>query len=205
MRRPYSAASYVHAAGALGGGLPQPPRQLRVAEDADDRVGDPLHVVGLDEIPLDVVADEVRHPAAATRDHGAAARERLDDHARRPLRARGEQQQRRLVQRVHDLGCGQRGRPARLPGQVGDERLDERRVETAADEPKLRVRQPRRREPPGGGDPVDVLVALEHADEERRRPLGQRRRRRRGEGGEVRVRGEDGGGLAPRARARGGR
>ena len=34
----------------------QPLRRAAVGQDPDDRVGEPLDVVGLDEIPLDVVA-----------------------------------------------------------------------------------------------------------------------------------------------------
>ena len=50
---------------------------------------------------------------------------------------------------------------------------------------------------PGGREPVDVLVGLEHADEERRRSLRQRDRRRRGEGRQIHVGLEGGGRGSP--------
>jgi hypothetical protein len=68
-------------------------------------------------------------------------------------------------------------------------------VEAGTDEPQSRSRHARRREPPRRDEPVDVLVPLEHADEQRGGPLRERRRRRRGERREVGVSREHGGGL----------
>ena len=67
-------------------------------------------------------------------------------------------------------------------------------LRAAADEVSSRVRHARRGAPPGRGEPVDVLVVLEHADEERRGRVGQRLQRPLAEEAEVHVRGE----LAPR-------
>ena len=55
-----------------------------------------------------------------------------------------------------------------------DEALDLGAPRPLADDDEPRVRQPRRRQPPRRDEAVDVLVPLEHADEERRRPLRQR-------------------------------
>ena len=59
---------------------------------------------------------------------------------------------------------------------------------------KRGIRNARRGKPPSGGEPIDVLVRLEHADEQRDRPLRQRLRRH-DERLEIHVRGKVGGGL----------
>ena len=86
--------------------------------------------------------------------------------------------------------CVRRSVHARLRRQVADERLDHGPLRAAADDAQPRVRHARRGEPPRAGEAVDVLVELEHADEQRRRLLGQRLRRALEEELEVHERGE---------------
>ena len=101
-------------------------------------------------------------------------------------------------------GVGQRLVPAHLLGKLGCEARGDLAERPASDEVEQRTRYTRRGEAPRLGEHVDGLVALEHADEERGRPLGKRRGLRREERVQVHERREGRGRLArqPRARAR---
>ena len=66
-------------------------------------------------------------------------------------------------------GVVERLGPARLRGELGDERSRHVAKRAAADEVQRRLGHARSGEPPRVGEHVDRLVALEHADEERRR------------------------------------
>ena len=108
------------------------------------------------------------------------------------------------VERGRD-SCGrQLAASTRSARQVGDEPLDDVRSACPCRRSAARAGQPRRREPPGRGEPVDVLVALEHADEERARLARAAAAAAAREGTEVRERREDRRRLdaRPRARAR---
>ena len=85
--------------------------------------------------------------------------------------------------------------PAR---QVAKERLDDVSMASVADDPQRRVGDPRRGEPPGIGDRVDVLVPLQHTDEQRDRVVGQRNEWGLGERAQLGVGRERGRGLDAR-------
>ena len=67
-----------------------------VGEDPLERVGEPGAVAGLDQEPVALLLDDVRDPAGARPDDGAAAEERLDRHARQALRGRRKHERPRL-------------------------------------------------------------------------------------------------------------
>ena len=78
-------------------------------------------VTGRDENAGLAVRDDVRDPADPAPDDGATARGGLDHDAAHALRARGQHQQRRGVERGGHLLGAQRRRPLDPPGQLGDE------------------------------------------------------------------------------------
>ncbi len=178
---------------ALGSGGAEARGELPVGEHLDERVDELVGVLRVDQAPLDAVANEIRDAADAARDDAAPAGERLDHDTPETLRARREHEHRRLVEPPRDAVRRQLGHMLDLLRQLGHQLIDDRVPRSLADEHEPRVRQPCGNFAPGVGEPVDVLVRLEHPDEERRRPLGQRLDRTRGERGEVGVRRERGG------------
>ena len=151
--------------------MAQPFGVLTVGEDAAEGLREPRGVARLDQEPVGAVLDEIRDPADPAADHGPPAAERLHHDASHPLRARGQDETRGLVERRGDLRRPESGRPRGPPREVRDESPDKRRERTRADDPEHRVRHVRRRAAPRVREPVDVLVALEHADEERLRAI----------------------------------
>ena len=135
-------------------------------------------------------------PPTRERDDRAAAAERLDEDAAHPLRARGQHEHRRRVERGRDAVRSAATPSTRRVRQVADEPLDDPAPRALADECERRAGNLRRREPPRLRELLDSLVVLEHADEERPRRLGQRPHRPE-ERLEVHVRREDGGRLDP--------
>ena len=121
--------------------------------------------------------DEIGDAADPAGDHRAGAAERLDEHAAHPLGARGQDEERRFVERMGDLGLAEELVPARLRGHVAQQLLDGRPQRPGADEPEARTGNLRRGDAPRVRQPVDVLVALEHADEQGLWPLRQGLRR----------------------------
>ena len=75
-----------------------------------------------------------------------------------------------VVERGGDLLGGELARPSATP-QLADERLGDVGARALADDAQRRRRDARRGEPPRLREAVDVLVRLEHADEERDRLL----------------------------------
>ena len=73
------------------------------------------------------------------------------------------------------------------PGKLADERLSDVAMSPVSDDPQRGLRDARGGEPPGLCDRMDVLVSLEHADEQGGRALGERRDRRLGERSELGV------------------
>ena len=187
-RRAAAAASHAHAraasttartrVGVLVGGrdpagrrreraLAEAPRELAVGRE---RARSPPRARASSpdshEQAVDAVLDDVRDPAGARADHGAAAQERLDRDAGQALGRRRQQQRPRGVERARDLRRLEapvplralaRERPRRPPTCVPLPTTWSRASGTRA-----------RREPPRRGEALDVLVALEHADEEQR-------------------------------------
>ena len=124
----------------------------------------------VDEQAADAVLDHVADAADAHRDRRAAAQERLDQHAAEPLGARRQHEARRLVERTRRPPAGLEPLDPRVcSGRSRTSSLDHLAPRAAADDPSRAPGTPRRRAAPRAREPVDVLVELEHADEERRR------------------------------------
>ena len=107
-----------------------------------------------------------------------------------PFRERRQHERSRSVERGSDLRRLEPLCPRRLLGKVAHELLDELSLVSAPDDPQRRAGHLRRGETPRVDEPLHVLVALEHADEERRRLFRQRNDRTRGERRDVEVRRE---------------
>ena len=90
----------------------------------------------------------------------------------------GRSRSQRFVQRARDLLHRLRARPRHAVGELCDERLGDVTAVAVADQPQRRFGHALGDEPPGRGEVLDVLVRLEHADEERPRLGGQLGRRR---------------------------
>ena len=135
---------------------------------------------GIDEQARLVVPDDVGDAAGARADHGAAAAERLEHDARRaPPSATASSSSQASSSAAHDVGRLERGGPTSTwSGRSRTSASATSVVAPVADEPQPRAgtRGAARRH--ASASDVDVLVALEHADEERDRALGQRRDRR---------------------------
>ncbi len=116
-------------------------------------------------------------PPHATADHRPCPAERLDHDAAHPLRARRQDEEGRLVERKRHLGLRQPLAPGHLIRKVAREALHDRPESARADEAQPRSRHPCRCATPCLGEAVDVLVALENADEERLGVLRERLRR----------------------------
>ena len=72
-----------------------------VGEDADERCGEAVDVLRIDEEPLPAVLDEIEDASGAPHDHPSPARKGLDHDPTETLEARREDEHRRLV---HALG-----------------------------------------------------------------------------------------------------
>ncbi len=136
-----------------------------------------MRVAGRDEESCAAVVHEFRRTAHTSRDHSSPPAHRLDDDAAQAFRSRGEDEERRLVQQLRDLLRREAWEPPRPVRKVGDELRDQSFARTGADDHEPGLRHARRREPPGVSEPVDVLVELEDADEQRLRPFRERRGR----------------------------
>ena len=180
----------------------EPLGERAVGEHAHERVGERRRVPGRNEEARHAVLDDVRDPADAAPDDAAAAAERLDDDAAEALRARREHEHGRLVERAATSGVGSDSVQRVCAGRSRDELLRHVAKRPAPDEVERRVRDARRGEAPGLREHVDGLVALEHADEERDGPLGQRHGLRLEERLEIHERRELGRRLDPAARTR---
>src|SRR5437588_5709291 len=150
-------------------GLGETLSELAVGEHPDEYAGERLRVARLDEQAVATVLDEVGNAADAARDDRTSAAEGLADHAAHAFRARRQDEEGRVVERARDLGLRQPLLRARLPRQVAHELFDDRLQRSGPDEAQPRLRHARRGPPPRVGESVDILVALEHADEERLR------------------------------------
>src|SRR5205085_11704919 len=153
----------------------EPLCQRTIVEHADDRSCETVHVSRVDEEAVRIVLHEVGDSTDAGSDHTAAATEGLDDDAAHALRSRWKDETGRLVERGRDFRLGQARRPPRLLGHVPHEGLDDARQSAPADDVKPSGADPRGRTAPGSREAIDVLVALEHPDEERLRPYRKRR------------------------------
>src|SRR3954451_25053200 len=141
-------------------------REPGVSEHADEALGQPLRIAGLDQQSAGLVVDEVRDAADATRDARPASTESLHDHAAHAFRTGGQHEDRRLAERSSYLRLRQPLVPARLPGEIAEQLVDEVPKRPAADESQACFRHARGCETPRVREAVDVLVTLEHADEE---------------------------------------
>ena len=175
MRRAYSSGVASHGCTAACEAVPRNAGEGAVGENAHDRVRQRVDILDPHEQARDAVLHDVGDPTDATPDDTTAAAECLDDDAPEPLRARGEHEDGGLVECARNLRGGERLAPARLRGQVPNERLDRLAQCPAPDEVERRVGHARCGAAPGVGENVDGLVALEHADEQRDRALGKRR------------------------------
>src|SRR5581483_3939937 len=151
--------------------------------------------VARDEQAVDAVLDDVADAADVHRDRRPAAEEGLDEHTAEPFRPRRKDEARRFVERVCDLRLRQPLRPRGLRRQLMHELLDHRPPRAAADDAQLHAAQPLRGEPPRTREAVDVLVELEHSDEQCRGLRRERHGRTLAEELEVHERGELRGGL----------
>ena len=195
MRRAYSSGVASHGWTAACAATPSRSASARVGQHADERVGESVRVARLHENAGDAVLDDVGDAADTAADDSAAAAERLDDDAAQALGARRKHEDGRLVECPRNLGRRERLRPASLCGQIAHERRGRLVQGSAPDQVQRRVGHTRRSEPPRLREHVHGLVALEHADEEHDRPLGQRNGRRLDERLEIHERRELGGRL----------
>ena len=102
-RSAYSSGVYVQAAERA-----RPPSPSRSASARSERIRTSASAissrpVGIDEEARLAVRDDVRDPAGPRADDGPAAAEGLEHDPRRPLRARGEQEHPRVVERLHHV------------------------------------------------------------------------------------------------------
>ena len=86
-----------------------------------------------------------------------------------PSGPRRQEQQPRVVERADDLLHRLPRRPRDAIGELRDEGLGDVPPVPVADQAQRRFGHALGDEPPGGGEILDVLVRLEHADEERPR------------------------------------
>ena len=177
----YSSAVYVHSAGAPPRLLAEALGEVAVGQDADERVGDLVGSIRIDEQAGLAVPHDIRDAAGPRPDDRPAAAQGLQHDTRCPLGSGGEQEEPGVVERPNDVGRLESRVPCHAPGEIANERLRDVSVAPVADDAKLALRDARGGEPPRFGDRVDVLVALEDADEQRRRPVRQAGHRRVGE------------------------
>ena len=183
----YSSGVYAHADRARPPSAPRRSASVAVGEDPDERVRDLAGPVGVDEQAGLPVPDHVGDPPGSSADDGPPAAERLEHDLGRPLGPRGEQEQPRIVECLHDVRCLEPPVPGDPAGELADERLHDAPVSPVSDDPQRGLRDAGGGEPPRVCDRMDVLVSLEHADEQRGRALRERRDRRLGERGELGV------------------
>ena len=170
MRRAYSCGVASHGCTAPCAAAPRRSASARSESTRTSASASASASPGWNEEAGHAVLDDVGDAADAAADDSAAAAERLDDDAAEAFRARREHENGRLVERAGDLGRRERLRPARLlpAGRATSACGTSRAASPRPDEVQRRVRDARRGEPPGLREHVDRLVALEHADEERR-------------------------------------
>ncbi len=147
-------------------------RQLAVREDAHES-GDERVLVGAgNQDPLDTVGDEIEDAAGSGRDDSAASCERLDHDPAETLRPGGEHEQGGVVEGRGNLGRAQSRMVLDLARKVAQELVDDVLATALADDHEAGFRQLGCDPAPGRCQAVDVLVRLEHADEERHRRSG---------------------------------
>ena len=170
-KRPASSASPRSSAG----GLAEPLGERAVGEHATSASTSAVVSPGGRSKPSPS-RDDVGDAAGVGRDDAAAAGERLDHDPAEPFRPRRQHEHRGAVDPRRDVRRGSQPWCSTLSGRSREELLDRPRLRPLADDHEPRVRDARGDLPPRRRQPVDVLVELERADEDDRRPLGQRRR-----------------------------
>ncbi len=163
-------------------------REGSIGEDAHERRGESTVVGPRDQEPLDAIVDEVEQSPGGRHDHPSPARERLDHDEAEALRPGRQDEQRRPVEGGRHLGRTQPAVVLDAVRMVAQQRIDDVLPAALADDHEPGVREVLCDRAPGRGEPVDVLVGLEHADEERGGSLGQRSDRVLDERGKVAVR-----------------
>ena len=158
-----------HAARGGGGAVGERLRERAVGEHAHERVRERRGSPGGTSSPL---RRPRRCPGSRRR-----ARRRRRAAAERLHRARAAAPPRTTAARAPSAAssaaatCRRRhlARPTRAPGKSRTSASATSRSASRSDEVQRRLRHARRGEPPRVGEPVHVLVPLEHADEERAR------------------------------------
>ena len=151
-------------------GRTEPLCELAVREHALESLRERVGVGRRDEQALDAVVDEVGDAAAVRRDDGPAARERLDHDAAEPLRPRRQHEHGRTVERRGDLRRARARRGARRgPGSRARSCSTTSRCEPWPTITSRASGSAGASDAPGARQSLDVLVALERADEDDRR------------------------------------
>ena len=134
--------------------------------DPLERVGEPGAVAGLDQEPVALLLDDVSgSPLRASRRRRARGGTPPSPRAAGLPRPTGSTSARASIQRGGEAGRSA-GRPT--PPQIARRGSRPPRPADPADEVQPGLRQASARPAPGGRERVDVLVPLEHADEQRR-------------------------------------
>ena len=174
MRRAYSSGVASHGCTAACAAAPSRSASARSESTRTSASASAVGVFDRNEKARRAILHDVGDAADPAPDHTAAAAERLDDDATEALRT-GREHEGRSPRRAHARPPGWRAtRSSASAREARDEALEHVAQRPAPDEVKRRVGHARGRAAPGLGEDVDGLVALEHADEERDRALGQR-------------------------------
>ena len=160
---------------------PAPSRSARSSVGEDPRRARPRArstIVGLDEQAVHAVLDDVGD-AGAVADHGPRPRQTASSaHAAALPSATAGTRTRRVHRRPRPARRETLGDHSVCAGRSRDQLFDDGAQRPVADEVQSRLGHARCRKPPRVDERVEVLVALEHADEDGARPRRQRRGRR---------------------------